>query len=204
MLKWSYLFICCFFGLTLLAQNGTISGKIVLESKEPATNVLVFIKALNKSTFTDNNGIFTLNNIPFGKHQLETNSAEAENSVQNIELTRATLQVNLTLKNRDSEELIVVILAAKSEKQKIENKGFAVNVIETKVAALRNLQTNELLDRTAGVRIRQNGGLGSEVQYNINGLSGNAVRIFIDGIPISTYGSSFDLNSIPPSMIERI
>lgn len=204
MLKWSYLFICCFFGLTLLAQNGTISGKIVLESKEPATNVLVFIKALNKSTFTDNNGIFTLNNIPFGKHQLETNSAEAENSVQNIELTRATLQVNLTLKNRDSEELKVVIITAKSEKQKIENKGFAVNVIETKVAALRNLQTNELLDRTAGVRIRQNGGLGSEVQYNINGLSGNAVRIFIDGIPISTYGSSFDLNSIPPSMIERI
>src|SRR5690606_10069398 len=29
-------------------------------------------------------------------------------------------------------------------------------------------------------------------------------KIFIDGIPISSYGPSFSLNSIPTSMIERI
>jgi outer membrane cobalamin receptor len=96
------------------------------------------------------------------------------------------------------------VVNVKTEKTKIETKGFAVNVIETKTAASRNMQTNELLSRTVGVRIRQNGGLGSDVNYNINGISGNSVRIFIDGIPISTYGSSFDLNSIPPSIIERI
>jgi outer membrane receptor protein involved in Fe transport len=103
-----------------------------------------------------------------------------------------------------SHELDVVIIDAKSDKEIIEQSGFAVNVIQTREAGLRNLQTNELLDKTVGVRIRQNGGLGSDVKYNINGMSGNAVRIFIDGIPISTYGSSFDLNSIPPAMIERI
>ena len=55
-----------------------------------------------------------------------------------------------------------------------------------------------------GVKVRQNGGLGSSVNYNLNGLSGNSIKIFIDGIPISTYGSSFDLNSINPAMIDRI
>jgi outer membrane receptor protein involved in Fe transport len=35
-------------------------------------------------------------------------------------------------------------------------------------------------------------------------MSGNSVRIFIDGISISTYGESFSLNSIPPALIERI
>src|SRR5690606_38497704 len=79
-----------------------------------------------------------------------------------------------------------------------------VNVVETKEASLRNFQTNELLDRSVGVRVRQNGGLGSAVNYNLNGMSGNSVRIFIDGIPVSTYGASFSLNSIPPAMIERI
>lgn len=103
-----------------------------------------------------------------------------------------------------SELLEVVVIDNKTEKEIIEQSGFAVNVIQTREAGLRNLQTNELLDRTVGVRIRQNGGLGSDVKYNINGMSGNAVRIFIDGIPISSYGSSFDLNSIPPAMIERI
>lgn len=77
-------------------------------------------------------------------------------------------------------------------------------MIDTEEAAKRNLQTNDLLDRSGGVRIRQNGGLGSAVTYNINGMSGNAIRIFIDGVPIQTYGASFSLNSIPPALIERI
>ncbi|MBN8790542.1 MAG: TonB-dependent receptor plug domain-containing protein, partial [Terrimonas sp.] len=74
----------------------------------------------------------------------------------------------------------------------------------TREASLRNIQTNELLDRTVGVRVRQNGGVGSAVEYNLNGMSGRSVGIFIDGLEISTYGSSFNLNNIPPSMIERI
>ena len=65
-------------------------------------------------------------------------------------------------------------------------------------------QATDLLDRTAGVRLGQSGGMGSDVQYNINGLTGNSVRIFIDGIPIRNYGASFSLSSIPPSMIERV
>ncbi|MDR1527003.1 MAG: TonB-dependent receptor [Dysgonamonadaceae bacterium] len=97
-----------------------------------------------------------------------------------------------------------VFIFGKSEKEKIETKGFAVNVIEIKKASLQSIQTNELLDRTAGVRVRQNGGLGAATNYNLNGMSGNSVRIFVDGIPVSTYGASFSLNSIPPALIERI
>lgn len=192
------------FGFSVLGQEGTISGTLIYEKNQPATDVFVFLKGTKFSAVTDENGKFTLNEIPFGNYILETNSLEAQNSSQNIELNESFLQITITAVRRDSEQLKEVVVTAQTEQQKIENKGFAVNVIDTKTAGLRNLQTNELLDRTAGVRIRQNGGLGSEVQYNINGLTGNSVRIFIDGIPISTYGSSFDLNSIPPAMIERI
>ncbi|ULT25225.1 TonB-dependent receptor plug domain-containing protein [Sphingobacterium sp. E70] len=86
----------------------------------------------------------------------------------------------------------------------MEIGGFAVAVVETKEAALRNLTTNELLDRTVGVRVRQNGGVGSQIEYNLNGMSGSTIGIFLDGIEVSTYGSSFNLNNIPPAMIERI
>lgn len=204
MLKYSFILIGLLFGISVLAQSGSISGTLTYKNNEPGIGVLVFLQGTQNSALTDGNGNFTIKNVPFGTYILETTSLEAENISQKIELNSALLQVNITLKGKGSEELNEVVITVVSEKEKIENKGFAVNVIETKTAGLRNLQTNELLDRTAGVRIRQNGGLGSEVQYNINGLSGNAVRIFIDGIPISTYGSSFDLNSIPPSMIERI
>ena len=192
------------FGFSVWAQNGTISGTLVFENNEPATGVLVVIHGSQKSAISNEKGAFTINNIPYGQYVLQTNSMEAQSATQNINLNCPNLEITISLNTKQSEELDEVVVTTISEKQKIENKGFAVNVIDTKTAALRNLQTNELLNRTAGVRIRQNGGLGSEVQYNINGLSGNAVRIFIDGIPISTYGSSFDLNSIPPAMIERI
>src|SRR5690606_27862680 len=113
------------------------------------------------------------------------------------------VQLNFIL-NENAENLEQVTINGKSKATAIETEGFAVNVIDTKEASQRNIQTNELLNTTVGVKIRQNGGLGSQVEYSLNGLSGSAVRIFIDGIPISVYGSSFSLNSLPPSMIKRI
>lgn len=105
---------------------------------------------------------------------------------------------------KEAEELDDVSIKGKSKKEKVETSGFAVAIIETKEASLRNLTTNELLDRSVGVRVRQNGGIGSNVEYNLNGMSGSTVGIFLDGIEISTYGQSFNLNNIPPAMIERI
>lgn len=98
----------------------------------------------------------------------------------------------------------VSLKKVQSMKTEIEKEGYAVNVIETKEIASRNIQTNELLERVAGVKIRQDGGLGSHIHYNINGMTGNAVRVFIDGVPASNFGSSFSLNSIPPALIERV
>jgi outer membrane cobalamin receptor len=91
-----------------------------------------------------------------------------------------------------------------SHNKEIATQGYAVNVIDTKGIEMQSIQANELLDRSAGVRIRQSGGLGSRIEYNINGLSGNSIRIFINGTPIANYGPSFSLSSIPTSMIERI
>ncbi|WP_081810475.1 TonB-dependent receptor plug domain-containing protein [Flavobacterium daejeonense] len=105
---------------------------------------------------------------------------------------------------KKTEDLKTVSIKGKSKKQKAETSGFAVAIIETKEASLRNLTTNELLDRSVGVRVRQNGGIGSNVEYNLNGMSGSTIGIFIDGIEASTFGQSFNLNNIPPSMIERI
>lgn len=107
-------------------------------------------------------------------------------------------------KDLDVETLENVQVRGTSKKKKIETSGFAVGIIETKEASLRNLTTNELLDRSVGVRVRQNGGVGSNVEYNLNGMSGSTVGIFLNGIEVSTYGQSFNLNNIPPAMIDRI
>lgn len=128
--------------------------------------------------------------------------AQNGNEIQTKHFPDTNLQQSgQSVRKVDIEEVSVV---RQSAKKAIESSGFAAHVIETKQAALRNIQTNELLDKAVGVRVRQNGGLGAQVEYNLNGMSGRAVGIFIDGIEISTYGSSFNLSNIPPALIERI
>ncbi|MCB4798165.1 TonB-dependent receptor [Neotamlana laminarinivorans] len=194
------------YNINLVAQTGTINGYVIFDNNETALGTSIIIKgnAIEKLASVGVNGEFAINNLPFGNYTLNFSSLNAKSQTKNILLNSKNKTINIVLELTDYQDLKEVVVQTKTEKRKIEDKGFSVNVIETKEASLRNVQTNELLNTTVGVKLRQNGGLGSNVEYSLNGLSGNSVSIFIDGIPISMYGSSFNLNSIPPALIERI
>ncbi|WBL25469.1 TonB-dependent receptor [Zunongwangia sp. HGR-M22] len=190
--------------ITALAQY-QVSGVVQDSDGNPIadTEILLSRGAFSKSTTSDASGFYKIEGLKTGTYVLEITTGDFIDFDQ-IMIQRSNLKHNIKLKNAKDYELGEVALRGETIKSKMEKKGFAVSVIETKEASFRNVQTNELLNQTVGVKLRQNGGLGSRVQYSLNGLSGNAVSIFIDGIPISVYGSSFSLNSIPPAMIKRI
>ncbi len=196
-----FLLISC----SLLAQKGGIYGKVKFNNNDPVIDAYLILTSKNyiRETSTDFNGSFSFKNIPFGTYEIQIRSLNSQPKNISIQLNTKRKEIDVVLGYFEN-QLDEVLVTTKTKKTKTETKGFSVNVIETKEASLRNIQTNELLNTTVGVKIRQNGGLGSEVSYSLNGLAGNAVRIFIDGIPISVYGSSFNLNSIPPSMIKNI
>lgn len=183
-------------------KEGFITGKVVDEHGIPLMGVTISADEHKYATISNENGDYVLNRISKGKHILKATYLGYSSESKKVEARKGT-KVVFILKET-LEQLNQVLITGKTEKTKIETKGFAVNVVETKEASLRNIQTNELLNTTVGVKIRQNGGLGSRAEYSLNGLSGNSIRIFIDGIPISMYGSSFSLNSIPPAMIKNI
>ena len=181
-------------GVVYDENNGVVeASEIKLESKK-----------FKKTAKSNKEGKYTFEDIANGEYKLIVRKGKDE-EVFLIEVNNNNVSYDARLGTGDQIKLKEVSLVKnKSLKKEIENKGFAVSVIDTKEAATRNLQTNELLDRTVGVRVRQSGGVGSSVEYNLNGMSGRAVGVFLDGIDISTYGSSFNLNNIPPAMIERI
>ncbi|WP_257658768.1 TonB-dependent receptor [Parapedobacter lycopersici] len=197
------LLLCCSASLSL-AQTGTLSGTVRLADGTPVEAASVYVEQLGKGAVTDARGGYRLSGLPQGTYRVVVSSLEIRETVVRVRIRDAAETLNITAEATDQTQLDEVSVATKTVKREIETEGFAVNVIETEEASLRNLQTNELLDRTVGVRVRQSGGLGSEVQYNLNGMTGRSVGIFIDGIEISTYGSSFNLNNIPPAMIDRI
>lgn len=181
-----------------------MTGQVLYNNGDTALYTNVYVKELDLNTDTDAEGFFTLENVAYGDYSIKVQPMGGEEQSFKIVFKAGMPTLTLKLKDISKEDLEGTTISGKTEKKEIETKGFAVNVIETQQAALQSIQTNELLDRSAGVRIRQDGGLGSHIHYNINGLTGNAVKIFIDGVPIGNYGNAFSLNSIPPALIERI
>jgi outer membrane receptor protein involved in Fe transport len=184
-------------------NKSIIKGKVTDEKGAVVSFVTIRVGNTDIATFSETDGTFVLKNVPYGNQELVVTSVEIKANSTKLLVNKPYHEFNPVVA-RTAQELNEVQIVQKTEKKKIETTGFAVAVIETKEASLRNLNTNELLDRAVGVRVRQNGGIGSRVEYNLNGMSGSAVGIFLDGIEISTYGSSFNLNNIPPAMIERI
>lgn len=185
--------------------SGIIAGKVSDATGKPLAYASILLEDLKLGVLTDDNGNYYIRKVPLGKHKVLVSFLGYGTHSMNIEVNKDSLYITLDFTLEEAQEnLDEVTINGKTKETELETEGFAVNAVKTKEASLRNIQTNELLNTTVGVKIRQNGGLGSDVSYSLNGLSGNSVRIFIDGIPISTYGNSFNLNSIPPSMIKQI
>lgn len=185
-------------------QTGSIVGITRFEDGTIAGHVTISIAETAQMAISDKQGEYEIQEVPFGNYTLVATSLESETFRIPIEVNASEVTFDLHLKPSDDVGIEEISVLRNTAKREMETSGFAVAVIETKEASLRNLTTNELLDRAVGVRVRQNGGVGSQVEYNLNGMSGSTVGLFLDGIEVSTYGQSFNLNNIPPAMIERI
>jgi len=103
-----------------------------------------------------------------------------------------------------SQELKNLEIVGKTKTQEIRESAFAAQSIDTRQLANTTADLNQVLNRSTGIRVREQGGLGSDFQFSINGLSGKSVRFFMDGIPMESFGSSMSLNNIPINLAERI
>ncbi len=182
----------------------TVNGKVHKESGEPISHVTVKINGTSLVSITNEQGRYSFSNVPQGKYTMSVSSVEIKTKTLNIDVNKDYPDLHIHVGDKGDVSLDEVKVTRNTVKREIETSGFAVSIIETKEASLRNLTTNELLNRAVGVRVRQNGGEGAPIEYNLNGMSGSTIGLFLDGIEISTYGSSFNLNNIPPAMIERI
>ena len=109
-------FLFILFTATSFAQStGTIKGTVQTSDSKPAEGVSVSLKGLNKTTIADNNGAFTIKNVPDGNFTLVITLVGYNDAIQNITVTAgetATVNINLSLSNNELNQ--VVILSNKS------------------------------------------------------------------------------------------
>lgn len=95
-------------------------------------------------------------------------------------------------------------VTAKTREQQLREGAYAVSAvsIRSQVATLQSL--TQAIDRTSGIRIREEGGVGSDFDLSINGMSGNSIRYFLDGMPLDAKGTGMTLANLPVNIIDRV
>ncbi len=87
---------------------------------------------------------------------------------------------------------------------RVNSSAFNATAVDTKQLRNTTLELSGVLDRMAGVKMRQDGGLGSALSINVGGFTGKHVKLFIDGVPMEGSGPSFSLSNIPVSLASRV
>ena len=87
---------------------------------------------------------------------------------------------------------------------KIEGGAYAASAVSIRSQAASLQTISQAIEYTPGIRLRSQGGLGSDYDLSLNGLSGGSVRYFIDGIAMDSKGSGITLANLPVSIIDRV
>ncbi len=188
------------------AQRGgesMISGRIVSkENKEMVGFASVYLKGTNYGTTADENGLYRLK-APAGDYTLVVSAIGYDPVERKITLEkgkRHKLTVDLTGGSTHLDEVEVVSTGV----QRVKQSAFNAVAVDTKDLQNSTKNLSEALAKAPGMKIRESGGVGSDMQIMMDGFTGKHVKVFIDGVPQEGVGSSFGLNNIPVNFADRI
>lgn len=88
--------------------------------------------------------------------------------------------------------------------KRVNTSAYNVVAVDTRQLRNTNLDLSHILDRVSGVKVREDGGVGSAASINLGGFTGKHVKVFLDGVPMEGAASSFGINNIPAALASRI
>ncbi|QVY66353.1 TonB-dependent receptor [Polaribacter sp. Q13] len=198
-----YCFIVFFFFLSSICfgQNA-IHGYIKDETGAYLTDVNVYLEGTINGVSSNEKGYFEITKILPGNYNLIISSLGYKKQTVTILLKKnKEISLIITLYKENLEE---VIIKAKSFLQQKKEKPIKVEIIDVNKISERATPLTTIINQTSGVKVRQNSGVGSPVLVNINGLQGDAIRFFKNGIPSDYLGRAFQIGIIPSDLISDI
>lgn len=191
------------FSLVAFSQSShTISGIIqdTTENGVPFASIILAVEG--KFAIADEHGQFKIPNVQKGTYQVEIRSTGFQTISQTIEVSKDYV-LNVTLE-ASVDELEEIVVVGKTEARIISEEPITISSMDITQFQDQGIGTEEVLKMTTGLVIRQSGGLGSGININLNGQSGNAIRTYYDGIPLEVLGNGLQLNTVPVDALERV
>jgi outer membrane receptor protein involved in Fe transport len=197
--------ILCASSIFSSAQNlGSISGYLKTPSGDPAASLTVKLQNTPLIAISASSGAFSMQNIRPGRYTLVVTGLgyKPEHKTLSVAAGKNT-EVILNMQD-ETLAMEVVTVTGRSAVQESNRQAFNITAVDATKLYNTTLDLAGALDRVAGIRVRESGGVGSNFNLSLNGFSGNHVRYFIDGIPMDNFGSSFQINNIPINIAERL
>ena len=184
-------------------QQGSVTGNLRDKEGNAISGASVSIKELHKNSITDGAGGFTFSRVPAGVYTLGIKYIGYRHLTKKITVGNRPLQLNLQLEE-DVSSLNAVTVTGKNAAQRAKEQTIKAEVVDTRAVQQQPTSLIEVMNRSAGVRIRQTGGLGSPASLMLNGFQGKAIKYFKDGIPVDYLGAGYDITLVPVNMLERV
>lgn len=188
--------------IDLYGQNKvSVSGEIKDTKDNPIPQALIAIEGTTVGTYSDDNGTYTLELLP-GKYNIVVFSVGY--ATLNTEISIQANKKQDFILDESSVDLKEITVYGKSQVQQVREGALSVNVLQIEALQNSSASLKNMIGRTTSVRIREEGGTGSDFDLSINGLSGNSIRYFIDGVPLESLGSGITLANVPTNIIDRV
>nr|MBC7612738.1 SusC/RagA family TonB-linked outer membrane protein [Pseudopedobacter sp.] len=199
--KLSFLFVLTLISISVFAQNGSISGKVVDESNLPLPGAAVFVEGTQTSTQTDINGNYLLTGVSYGNVSVTVKFIGYDNFTKTVKLStdQSTLDFKLLPSSKSLNEVVVI---GYGSVKKSDLTGAVTNVTSKDFQQGQITTPEQLITgKVAGVRITSNSGApGSGSTIRIRGGSSlnasNDPLIVIDGIPVDGGGIAGSANAL--------
>ncbi len=196
---------CLLFPSLIMAQKtASLKGTVVDAKGEAVPGITIIRKDKELGTITDGTGAFYITEVLPGVSTWVVSGVGYEPQEKELHLKAGKAFVwDVTLKESVT-EMDEVTVMSQSYAERKQLGGIAVKVIDTRQLQNLTADINQVIRMTPGVVIRESGGVGSGFSLSLNGLSGDQVRYFIDGVPMENFGSALTLNNYPVNLIKRI
>lgn len=179
-----------------------LRGSILSTTDEAVDFATVYLKGTQYGCTSNDKGVFHLE-APAGTYTLVVSAVGYETFEQRVTIGRRGMrQLSVRLKPSITELDEVVVVS--SGVSRLKRSAFNAVAVDTKGLQNTTMNLSDALTQLPGMKLRESGGVGSDMQLMMDGFGGRHVKIFIDGVPQEGVGRSFGLNNIPVNFADRI
>ncbi|MFZ6664223.1 TonB-dependent receptor domain-containing protein [Cytophagales bacterium SYC-11] len=189
-----YLFLFLFLAITRLSfasnpdAGGNIKGTIKTGDGLAVVYANILLEGPNKSTFTNDLGEFSFNNIPAGDYVIKISSVGFVSIRQSIEVVAGeVINLDLTFEEDITAMPQITILSSK-DRLFTKTPGSVGYINNSELKLLNPISGNEALRRVSGLHVVDEEGAGMRVNVGIRGLNpdrSRSVLMLEDGVPVA-------------------